>query len=314
MPVVGGIAMSGALLVVLPLSFGTEKFNLLGLYLGIALIAILGVLDDRAHVSALWRLSLQGAIVMLTFVVVPEMTIDRLGNLTGAGPVRLGWMAVPFTLVACVGVMNAINMVDGVDGLAGLFAVQLLLALGLLAADAASVVPRVLPIVMAVVLGFLAFNLRVPWRRRASVFMGDAGSLMLGLVLTWCAVGLTQAGERPVKPIVMVWLFGLPLLDTVFLMLSRAWRRQNPLAADRRHFHHFLFCLGLRPGQTALAWNAVASVFIGVGLCGHLAAVPSSVLFYAFVTVAVIYAAFGVGIWRWVDLSRYRAHAADHGR
>lgn len=310
-PVVGGVAMSGALLLILPACFGMQASNLIGLYVGIALVAVLGVFDDRAHVRAAWRLSLQGLIVLMVFVVVPGMTIDRLGDLTGAGPIWLGWVAVPFTLFACVGVMNAVNMVDGVDGLAGLFALQVLLALGFLARETAGVVPELIPVVAAVLLGFLIFNLRGPWRRRASVFMGDAGSLMLGLVLTWFAVALTQAVEQPLKPIVMVWLFGLPLLDTAFLVLSRLFRRQSPMAADRRHFHHYLLCMGLSHGQTAVVWNAVAALFIATGLLGHLLDLSSAALFYGFALVASLYVGLAVSGWRLLKRHQYRFAYVD---
>lgn len=310
-PVVGGVAMSGALVLTLPAFFGIQPFSLLGLYVGIALIAALGAVDDRAHVAAPWRLSLQVLIVLLAFIVLSGMTIDQLGDLTGTGTVQLGWVAIPFTLFACVGVMNAINMVDGVDGLAGLFAFQVLLALGVLAQSTASVFAELIPTVAAVVLGFLIFNLRAPWRRRANVFMGDAGSLMLGLVLTWFAVALTQAVEKPLEPMVMVWLFGLPLLDTAFVVVSRLLRGRNPMAADRSHFHHYLLWLGLSHGQTALAWNAVAAMFVVTGIIGHWLDLSSMPLFYGFVVVASLYIALAASIWRRMERRQQRAVYAD---
>ena len=103
----------------------------------------------------------------------------------------------------------------------------------------------------AAIAAFLIFNLRHPWRRRADVFLGDAGSLFLGFVLVWFTVFITQTAPRDFYPISAVWILAVPIMDTVYVMLRRMIRGMSPFAADRRHVHHTLKYIGLSDAQTA---------------------------------------------------------------
>jgi UDP-GlcNAc:undecaprenyl-phosphate GlcNAc-1-phosphate transferase len=86
--------------------------------------------------------------------------------------------------------------------------------------------------------GFLLFNLRFPWQRQARVFLGDAGSLMIGFALGWFAIDLTQGPGRTFPPIAALWILLLPLVDCVSLMTRRLRSGKSPVVADRRHIHH----------------------------------------------------------------------------
>jgi hypothetical protein len=126
----------------------------------------------------------------------------------------------------------------------------------------------VLSSVLGAVLGFLYYNLRRRSRRRASVFLGDAGSLVLGFVLGWFAVGLTVApGTVDMPPAAVLWLLWVPLYDTCGVMIRRIMAGRSPLSPDREHLHHLFQDLGYSPRQTGnrlIALNFLGGA-IGVG-------------------------------------------------
>ncbi|MDT0619864.1 MraY family glycosyltransferase [Salinisphaera sp. P385] len=308
-PVAGGLAMALTILLIVPWFLGLGTMHI-ALYAGLALATAVGIGDDLFHLSARRRLLFQVVITFVAFVLVPEMRIVQLGDLVGLGNITLpGLAGVVFTLFACVGVMNAVNMIDGVDGLAGLFGLQAAMAFMVIGSAHAGVT-ILAAILAATILGFLLFNLRHPWRGRARVFMGDGGSILLGFALTWCAVASSQPAAAPVQPMVMVWLFGLPLLDTGYLIMARTLRGTSPMGADRRHFHHVLLAAGLTPGQTTVVWNAVAAAFIGIGVTAYWQGLPADALFYGFLVVTVIYVAAMSGVWR-LQTKRWRKAAAE---
>jgi UDP-GlcNAc:undecaprenyl-phosphate GlcNAc-1-phosphate transferase len=121
------------------------------------------------------------------------------------------------------------------------------------------------------VLGFLVFNLRHRWRPRALVYMGDAGSMMLGGAIAYFAVVLSTGAEKSAPLPILLWLFALPLFDMLILMVRRAAAGDNPLRGDRRHLHHFLLRSGIPPQLATAILIAACTVLGGAGLIGwHL--------------------------------------------
>jgi UDP-GlcNAc:undecaprenyl-phosphate GlcNAc-1-phosphate transferase len=110
--------------------------------------------------------------------------------------------------------------------------------------------------------GLLLFILRTPWRKLASVFMGDAGSMMLGFVLAWFLVRMSQGEPVILDPITAVWVIGLPLMDTVTVMVRRISFGDSPFAADRQHLHHLLLGSGLTDARV-VSWMRAAAFFMG---------------------------------------------------
>lgn len=190
-----------------------------------------------------------------------------------------------------VGIINAFNMADGTDGLAG--GLSLVAALWLtvvaLLSGGYSETGMLLLLLTAVIMGFLCFNMRNPWRRRAVVFMGDAGSTMLGFLLAWFAIELSQGAQPAISPIAAVWILGLPLLDTVCIMLRRILKGRSPLAADREHLHHILLLAGYFDARTVAILLMISAGLGAVGVTGSLMAVPEVVMFYAFVGLFGLY-------------------------
>jgi UDP-GlcNAc:undecaprenyl-phosphate GlcNAc-1-phosphate transferase len=227
----------------------------------------------------------------------------HLGDLFGLGEVELGGWAVPFTLFGAVGVINAFNMLDGLDGLAGgvaLVAVGWLIVLCLTAPTLLQQgdISALLALVAAVA-GFLAFNLRHPWQARARVFMGDAGSTMLGFVLSWFMVHLSQGDRAAMAPMTAVWILALPLMDTIAVMFRRIRAGRSPFAADRQHLHHLLLGYGLSEGQVTIWLLGGAFVTGGLGVLANELDVPDYWQFYIFAAVFLLYYRLTTGMRMW---------------
>jgi UDP-GlcNAc:undecaprenyl-phosphate/decaprenyl-phosphate GlcNAc-1-phosphate transferase len=282
-PTVGGLAMGIAFLAAYVLTGLAAGLSTL-LAVAVALILAGGVLDDRHALRSLPKFAFQIAAAAL-LALTGDALLSHLGQLMSPALFTLGRWAAPLSIFALVGVMNAMNMADGLDGLAGALALAACISFG----AAASFAGRgqefaVICIAAGATLAFLYFNAHLPWRHRAAVFMGDTGSLLLGLLLGWFAVRLAM-GERPaLAPITAVWILALPIADTVTLLVRRTLHGRNPFHADRHHMHHILIALGLSSARTTalLFWIALS---LGAGaLVADRLGVPQYLMFYLYMT------------------------------
>ncbi|MCB1823055.1 MAG: undecaprenyl/decaprenyl-phosphate alpha-N-acetylglucosaminyl 1-phosphate transferase [Candidatus Competibacteraceae bacterium] len=255
------------------------------------LLTLVGLYDDLFSLRPAPRFLFQiGAILLM--VLAGDMTLASLGNLFGWGNILLGDFTIPLTLFAVVGVINAFNMIDGLDGLAGglaLLATLCLIILNLLAPTGGGESLGALSVLALVIAGFLCFNLRHPWRTRAGVFMGDAGSTMLGFVLGWFLVHLSQGREAVMAPVTAIWIVALPLMDTVAVMTRRIRAGRSPFAADRQHLHHLLLGLGLADGRVCAILLAVATLAAAGGVLAWRLEVPEHWQFYTFLAMFGLY-------------------------
>jgi UDP-GlcNAc:undecaprenyl-phosphate GlcNAc-1-phosphate transferase len=194
--------------------------------------------------------------------------------------------------VCVLGTINAVNMADGLDGLAGGLVLVSLAFFGAAAWDLGLDRPCKLIVLMAMtVCGFLIFNLRFPWQHRARVFMGDSGSMMLGLFLTWFAVELTnRPSGGTLEPMSAVWFIAVPLMDMGLVIARRLFKGLSPFAADRTHLHHILLAVGFSAGQVTWMLIGLAVACGAFGWFGWKAGLPGYAMFYAFVGL------FGVAI------------------
>jgi len=287
-PAVGGLAMGAAFLAAYAFTGLAAHLSPL-LAAAVAVTLVGGVLDDRHELRSLPKFGFQiAAAAVLAFG--GDVLLTHLGQLMSPQLFTLGRWAIPLTIFALVGVMNAINMADGLDGLAGALALAACINFGV-AASLAGHAPEfaAICITAGAAAGFLYFNARSPWRNRAAVFMGDTGSLLLGLLLGWFAVRLAMAEHPALAPISAVWIIALPIGDTVTLLVRRALRGRNPFRADRQHLHHILIALGLSPGRT-VALLAVLSFALGAAaLAAEALQVPQYAMFYTYMTGLVAY-------------------------
>lgn len=296
----GSVPMHGGLCMALVmLASGITLYLVQGLnsaewvmLLGLALFMTIGVLDDLRDLSARLRLVVE-LLLLFWLMQAFDFRIENLGNLSALGDIHLGWIAWPFTLFTIFCLINGINMLDGMDGLAAGIVV-ICLAWFLLAAMVAGVAVSPLLWVMAgALLGFLFFNARAPWRRRAKVFMGDAGSLVLGFLLSWCCIAFTQQGTDAspavLQPMTAVWILALPVIDTVYVVIRRARSGVGIFTPGRDHIHHRLQQLGFSDeGTVRLLW-LVSAVLGGVGVGADLLQVPEVIMCYSFIALSIVY-------------------------
>lgn len=288
-PLIGGLAMWIGFLASAAVTLGEALQGYAGLLAAMTLLAGVGVYDDRRGISPRSRFLAQTAAVVL--MAASGVYLGDLGDLFGSGRIELHGWVIPFTVFCVSGVINALNMADGLDGLAGGIALIVLFWLTLLALASGHHGTDALLLVLmaAVVAGFLCFNLRHPWRRRATVFMGDSGSMMLGFALAWFLVDLSQGTQRAFPPIVAVWIFGLPLMDTVATIIRRLARGRSPFAGDRGHLHHLLLAAGWPEQRVTLLLLLGAALLGGVGVCGWWLGVREWLLFYLFLSLFALY-------------------------
>jgi UDP-GlcNAc:undecaprenyl-phosphate GlcNAc-1-phosphate transferase len=296
-PLVGGIAMfCGLLFAVLTLQAPLAGFR--PLFAGLALLAIVGLLDDFQGLRPNSRFVAQIGAGLIMVLWGPQ-SIANLGPLVGDWDLLPGTWTIPFTLFSVVGVINALNMQDGLDGLAGTQACLAFLVLALTAfAGGATAHGTVLLVLASVTLGFLAFNLRLPGRPRALVFMGDAGSMFLGFALAWFVVDLSQAPDRTLAPVTALWILALPLLDTVSILFRRLIRGRSPFRADREHLHHLLQAWGLSVGTSVALILTGAAALAAIGLAAQRLGVPDRMMFAAFLGLFAAYATILHLAWR----------------
>ncbi|WP_101255646.1 MraY family glycosyltransferase [Streptomyces barkulensis] len=288
-PRLGGIAMFGGLcaglLAASQLTNVGDVFRLSdeprALLAGAGLIWLLGVLDDKWGVDALIKLG--GQMIAAGVMVWQGLTILWL-PVPGVGNVALTPLQGTLLTVAVVVVtINAVNFVDGLDGLASgmvgiaaaaffMYAYRIWYGYGIEAAAPATLFAAVL---MGMCLGFLPHNMHP-----ARIFMGDSGSMLIGLVLAAGAVSITgqvdpdvitdttgsvKTTVQTMVPVYMpvllpLTIIAVPIADLVLAVVRRTWRGQSPFAADRGHLHHRLLEIGHSHSRAVLImyfWSAL---------------------------------------------------------
>jgi UDP-GlcNAc:undecaprenyl-phosphate GlcNAc-1-phosphate transferase len=281
-PRLGGIAMFLGLLAGLIAAMFIDGFrpvfdapaNVLGVAGAATIIFISGFVDDLRDVSAPAKLAgmiLAGSVLSLAGVTIVNVPLPFVGFTVLAPD-----LAVVATVMWVVVMANATNLIDGLDGLAAgivciaagsflLYGIKLE-RIGIL--DASNVGPLIAAIVVGICLGFLPWNFHP-----ASIFMGDSGALLLGLLMAASTIavgGQTDDSFRGQSwfffaPLVIpLVILAVPLLDMVFAVLRRATRRQGLATADKNHLHHRLLRLGHSQRRSVLimwAFTALLSAF-----------------------------------------------------
>jgi UDP-GlcNAc:undecaprenyl-phosphate GlcNAc-1-phosphate transferase len=274
-PLIGGLAIFAASLMALLAHGGLTGLELMpahsfsAFYSTGLILLIIGAWDDYRALPAVSRILAQ-LVASLVMIFVGGVVLTDLGNLAHDGGILyLGLLAVPFTVFATLGVINAMNMCDGLDGLSGSLALIALLGFGI--ANALWGTPenqQLIVVFSACVISFLMFNLRTLWRPQAWVFLGDAGSMLLGITLSWLAVELSQGESRVISPAAALWFLMLPIYDAVSMMVRRVLKRRSPFEADREHLHHIFLLAGFSVGETVTLMTGIAIGGVVIGLAG----------------------------------------------
>ncbi|MDX1492360.1 MAG: MraY family glycosyltransferase [Pseudohongiellaceae bacterium] len=287
-PLIGGLGIYIGLLSMAMLTPGVFD-QYAGLLAISSIVLLVGIVDDAYQLNVYYRFATHGLCALFMAVAMNNQLLS-FGNIVGLGVVNLGILAIPLTLFCCVGVINAINMADGMDGLSGGLVLISLCFLGLVAFLAQQVLMVQLIILLScALLAFLAFNFRLPWNKSAVVYLGDAGSTMLGFIVAWLVIEATQGSTAIMAPVYALWFLAVPLMDTVSLLIKRPLQGRSPFQPGTDHLHHRLHQSGYSHKQIVLGLYIAAIGFGGIGFLGYYAQVSEALMFAAFMSIFVIY-------------------------
>ncbi|MGH8195773.1 MAG: MraY family glycosyltransferase [Woeseiaceae bacterium] len=294
-PLVGGIAIFIAVVLthaisqsIYPGTWGIDRYT--SFYVAAAVLVTVGVIDDFRGLSPSTRLISE---VLATLMVIfgADVVVREFGTMNLDGSTfSLGRAAVPFTVFAIVGAINAVNMSDGLDGLAG--TLTLVPILGFIFATVFMGEGKDLVILWcfaASIAAFLLFNVTVPGKRKALIFLGDSGSMFLGLALAWFAIRLSQGRGAAISPASALWFLTLPIYDAVCMASRRILRKRPPFSADKEHLHHVFLLAGFTVTETVLTMAGLATVGVLVGLAGTYYGVSDLILAGTFLLVGLLY-------------------------
>jgi len=314
-PLVGGLAiLIGFLFTCLTVSWPLSPYK--PFFACTILIVFLGIADDLHELSPRLRLAGQAFIVLLA-VFWGGNALHDLGDLFFMGNIHLGHLSLLFTLAAWLSFINASNMLDGTDGLAGSIN---LLQLGWLCVIAflngANSDGFILLLFITAIVVFLLFNFPYSFRKnmriiptvfRAAtrrdeaqqscspkdegykIFLGDAGSLLLGFIVAWFAIRFSQQGGHFPSPVVFLWITAVPLLDFFAVTIRRIRRSQSPLQGGRDHIHHILAERGFSSLKIVLTMAMVSLILASIGLVLWVIHCPDGFSFLLLIALLIFY-------------------------
>ena len=300
-PLIGGIAMYiGVVVSLLITSNELSQFYYFIAVTGI--ILILGVLDDLHNVTVSPRLLIQ-ALVAIFIVTVADINIESFGNLLGSGEIFLNNWSYLISVIAIITAMNAINMSDGIHGLAGGTSLVTFASIFYLSIDSVFQDTVLIVFLFCLVIPvFLVHNICIGIDKSRRIFMGDSGSMLLGLVIAWALIDLSQGEERSFSPVTALWVFAFPLIELSTAVLRRLASRRSPFKPDSFHFHHQLIRLDYGEKTTLLGLVCFSLLMAVFGILGELYGIDEWVMFVLFLLVFVIYVFLHVVISRKIQI------------
>ncbi|HDN9014690.1 UDP-N-acetylglucosamine--undecaprenyl-phosphate N-acetylglucosaminephosphotransferase [Aeromonas salmonicida] len=286
-PLVGGISIYLTLMIAL--WFKPELLLYSDIYvLCSSVLLIIGIIDDKYDVDFRIRLVVQ-ILISCTMIFGAGLSLKSLGGLVFGHEVVLGPLGYIVTVFAVLGAINAFNMVDGIDGLLGGLTLVTFGGLAYLNyIDQQLLLARFCVLMMIVVIPYISLNIGFPFGVRRKVFMGDAGSMLIGFTVIWTLLQGTQGPKAQMYPVTALWLIAIPLIDMVAIMIRRIRKGHSPFKPDREHLHHICIRAGLSPNQALcfICFLATTCAVIGIYLESIRAPELSSfILFLCFFTL-----------------------------
>jgi len=257
-PRLGGPAIFIGFMAALFYKYGLKP-ELSGILTGASIIMVLGLFDDIRPLSAKFKLVVQfiAAVIVMRSGIRITSVANPLYFLFPESPyIIFGNWSYPLTLIWIVGVTNAINLVDGLDGLAaGISAISSITLMVAAVSTEQTVAAFMAAILAASTLGFLPYNFNP-----AKIFMGDAGALFLGFMLSVISVMGALKGAAALSILIPIFAIGLPIFDTFFAMLRRTLSGKSMIEADKGHLHHKLLDAGMSQKQAVLTLYSISAI------------------------------------------------------
>jgi UDP-GlcNAc:undecaprenyl-phosphate/decaprenyl-phosphate GlcNAc-1-phosphate transferase len=273
-PRVGGVAMACGVFIASVFSISLQPADIWFL-VAAAVLTTFGALDDRFDLD--YRIKFVGQLAAVAIVIVAGDA--RVESIALVDRLWLpAWLSWPITVLFLVGVTNAVNLADGLDGLAGGTTFLCFCAIALLSGVGFPGSSTALTLAFAgAVLGFLRFN-----TYPASVFMGDAGSQLLGFSIGVLSIRATQSASSEISAAIPILLLAVPILDTLSVMVQRIAEGRSPFSPDKNHIHHKLLALGFDHHEAVMLIYAIQGALF---VMGYFLRFESDLLILGFVTV-----------------------------
>ena len=248
-PGLGGIAVFFGIVVSITLTAvfydATSLFAILGV---MVVMLYIGVMDDILSLSPSIRFLIE-SVVVLVLIFSNDYSINNFHGLWGVGEISM-WISVPLTIVACVGILNAINMIDGVNGLLSGYCIVScsLFAAAFIWADDRDAASLALISIGALV-PFFFHNV---FGKKSKMFIGDGGTLLMGTIISTFVIGVLNSNSPLAEKVAPTFglipftlaVLSIPVFDTLRVIFSRLFRGDSPFQPDKTHMHHLLFDLG----------------------------------------------------------------------
>jgi len=287
-PLIGGLAMFIGFLISI-LSSTVDLNGIKYFILASFIVVIVGSLDDHRDMSVGFRFLFQATAALIVSAVA-GVNIESLGDLLSRSEIYLNSWSVFFTVIAIICAMNAVNMSDGIHGLAGSISLITLASLAYLAYLNSNIQSLTIALLMcSVILPFLVENLCIGRPKSKRIFMGDAGSMFLGLGIVWLLIDLSQGDLRAFSPVIALWLFALPLIDIISIVLRRIIIGKSPFKPDLNHLHHILIRMGFSNNLVLIIMISLSLIMTIIGIFGALSGITESKMFIGFIIVFLIY-------------------------
>ena len=287
-PLIGGISIFAAVLAA-SLIWLPNTLELRMYLIASAMMVFIGALDDKYDLKV--RIRIVGQIIIASLMIYGVGGyISNLGNLFSLGSIELGPAGIVFTYFAIIVVINAYNMVDGIDGLIGSLSLNTFTAIAILFLISGNTGYLAYPLILATaILPYLMFNLGYLKKYSKKIFMGDAGSMFIGLSVIWLLTIGTQGEHASFRPVTALWICAIPLMDMLAIVMRRYRKGKSPFKPDRDHLHHILQRAGLSSRQT-LAVITISSIVMSlIGVLGEYFKVAESIQLILFVVIFILY-------------------------
>jgi len=263
-PFFGGIAIFTG--IICSLLFWADNFeNIQYTLVSILIVFIVGLIDDLRAITAFKKLIGQ-ILATLVLILLGDLQIDNMHGVLGIYELPI-WASVSFTIFVVIVIINGFNLIDGIDGLAG--------GLGLISSFCFGVIALLMNQIdialisftlMGALLGFLKYNI-FP----ARIFMGDTGSLVVGMILSILAINCIKYGlvnenysSPNVGPLLAISFLAIPLFDSLRVFIARAINGNGTLTAAKDHVHHALIDLEIGHKYSSLILFAVSLIIISL--------------------------------------------------
>lgn len=279
-PTLGGVAIYAALLLSLTIWGAISQFDGLQYVIGaLTLTFFTGLKDDMLVIAPGKKLTSQ-LLASGLIILGADLHLESFYGILGIGAIPY-WFSLPFTLFIFVVITNAYNLIDGIDGLASTLGIIAASLFGVWFMVAGQTNYAILAFSMVgALVGFIRYN----FSKKQKIFLGDTGSLIIGLLCATMALQFIKMNGHVVNthyylhnaPLIAMAVLSIPLFDTLRVFIVRIYRKQSPFYADRNHIHHLLIDINFSHKSATLVLGIMNILLVGVAVSLFVFLVPTA--------------------------------------